>query len=326
MSEQEKLEKRRQRRQQKIMAAAGDRLSRITGTAYPDQLTPSPVPSPSNSTTSVRSVQNIDNQRVRASSPLETSSSTPTSRNSPDPNVLLLPRRGSHLDPDDSLGAPPPSASNNQLAEHFPGEDDANARIYQDQMAAIQRMLGMGGPGSSPFGDIPGAPGMNAASSSQQDPMSSFPFNPAMMAGMQPVQTTPDNSAQYWTLAHFATMALLGIYAIITEFKTNGRSHFASLILSKEPDSPFSSSLAFPLFWYFVTLELILQSSRLFYQKGQPPPSSILGSIAAYLPPPFSTGILLFLRYSLIWKCLVNDCCLLVFIVGMAQLTSAILG
>jgi hypothetical protein len=34
MSEQEKLEKRRQRRQQKIMAAAGDRLSRITGTAY----------------------------------------------------------------------------------------------------------------------------------------------------------------------------------------------------------------------------------------------------------------------------------------------------
>jgi hypothetical protein len=109
-------------------------------------------------------------------------------------------------------------------------------------MAAIQRMLGMGGPG---FGDLPGAPGMNAASSSQQDPMSSFPFNPAMMAGMQPVQTTPDNTAKYWTLAHFVTMALLGIYAIITEFKTNGRSHFASLMLSKEPDSPFSSSLAF---------------------------------------------------------------------------------
>lgn len=109
-------------------------------------------------------------------------------------------------------------------------------------MAAIQRMLGMGGPG---FGDIPGAPGMNAASSSQQDPMSSFPFNPAMMAGMQPVQTTVDNTAKYWTLAHFVTMALLGIYAIITEFKTNGRAHFASLMLSKEPDSPFSSYLAF---------------------------------------------------------------------------------
>jgi hypothetical protein len=193
----------------------------------------------------MKSVQNIENQRVRASSPLETSSSTPTSRNSPDPNVLQLPRRGSHLDPDDSLGAPPSSASNSQLAEHFPGEDDANARIYQDQMAAIQRMLGMGGPGSSPFGDIPGAPGMNAASSSQQDPMSSFPFNPAMMAGMQPVQTTADTTAKYWTLAHFVSMALLGMYAIITEFKANGRSHFANLMLSKEPDSPFSSNLAF---------------------------------------------------------------------------------
>ncbi|KAI9283441.1 hypothetical protein BC943DRAFT_99953 [Umbelopsis sp. AD052] len=313
MSEQEKLEKRRQRRQQKIMAAAGDRLSRITGTAYPDRLSPSPVPSPSTSTTSIKSVQNIENQRVRASSPLDTSS-----RNSPDPNVLQLPRRGSHLDPDDSLGAP--SVSNSQLAEHFPGEDEANARIYQDQMAAIQRMMG----GSSPFGDIPGAPGMNA--SSQQDPMSAFPFNPAMMAGMQPVQTTPDTTAKYWTLAHFVTMAMLGIYAIVAEFKANGRSHFANLILSNEPDSPFSSSSAFPLFWYFVTLELILQSSRLFYQKGQPPPSSMLGTIAGYLPPPFSTGILLFLRYSLIWKCLVNDCCLLVFIIGMAQLTSAILG
>ncbi|KAH8551709.1 hypothetical protein BGW37DRAFT_519984 [Umbelopsis sp. PMI_123] len=326
MSEQEKLEKRRQRRQQKIMAAAGDRLSRITGTAYPDRLTPSPVPSPSNSTTSIKSAQNIENQRVRASSPLETSSSTPTSRHSPDPSVLQLPRRGSHLDPDETLGAPTSSAFNSQLAEHFPGEDEANARIYQDRMAAIQRMFGLGGPGSPPFGDIPGAPGMNTASSSQQDPMSSFPFNPAMMAGMQPVQTTPDTTAKYWTLIHFVTMSLLGIYAVISEFKITGSSHFAHLMLNKEPDSVFPYGPSFPLFWYFVTLELILQSSRLFYQKGQPPQSSILGSIAAYLPPPFSTGILLFLRYSLIWKCLVNDCCLLLFIVGMAQLTAAIFG
>lgn len=301
------------------MAAAGDRLSRITGTAYPDRLTPSPVPSPSNSTTSIKSLQNTDSNRVRASSPLEASSSTPTAttqpRHSPDPHVRQLPRRGSHLDPDDSLGAPSVSSSDNQLAEHFPGEDEANARIYQDQMAALQRMLGMG----SGFGDMSG---MNEGSSQQQDPMSSFPFNPAMLAGLQPVQTTVDPSARYWTLAHFVTISLLGIYAVVSEFKTVGPSHFSHLIMSREPDNAFGYS--FPLFWYFVTLELILQSSRLFYHKGQPPPSSILGTIAGYLPPPISTGILLFLRYSLIWKCLVNDCCLLVFIIGMAQIAAAL--
>ncbi|CAM0134763.1 unnamed protein product [Umbelopsis sp. WA50703] len=237
MSEQEKLEKRRQRRQQKIMAAAGDRLSRITGTAYPDRLTPSPVPSPSNSTTSVKSSQNVDNNRVRASSPLE--ATTPPPRASPDPHVLQLPRRGSHLDPDDSLGAPQ-APFNNSLANHFPAESPSDAAMQQEQMAALQRMFGgmFDGSGASPFGD-------NAGSSQQQDPMSAFPFNPAMFSGMQPVQTSVDESLKYWTLAHFVTIALLGLYAVISEFKNVGRSHFAGLILGTEPDSLFTYGPAF---------------------------------------------------------------------------------
>lgn len=174
---------------------------------------------------------------MRASSPLEASSSTPTSslpqRHSPDIHVRQLPRRGSHLDPDDSLGAPSeqPLFNNQLLADHFPGEDEANARVYQDQMAALQRMFGMG---PSPFGGDEGS-----SQQQQQDPMSSFPFNPAMLAGMQPVQTTVDTSARYWTLAHFVTISLLGIYAVISEFNTVGASHFAHLIMKNEPDSPF---------------------------------------------------------------------------------------
>ncbi|KAJ2957382.1 hypothetical protein NQZ79_g6897 [Umbelopsis isabellina] len=237
MSEQEKLEKRRQRRQQKIMAGAGDRLSRITGTAYPDRLTPSPVPSPSTSTTSVKSLQNNDNSRVRASSPLE--AATPPPRTSPDPNVRQLPRRGSHLDPDDSLGAPQ-APFNNALANHFPAESPSDAAMQQEQMAALQRMFGgmFDGSGASPFGE-------NAGSSQQQDPMSAFPFNPAMFSGMQPVETTVDQSLKYWTLAHFMTISLLGLYAVISEFRNVGSAHFTSLITGSEPDIPFTYGPAF---------------------------------------------------------------------------------
>ncbi|CAO3593140.1 unnamed protein product [Absidia cylindrospora] len=47
LTDQEKMERRRQKRQQRILTSAGDRLSRITGTAYPLRASPSPSPSTS---------------------------------------------------------------------------------------------------------------------------------------------------------------------------------------------------------------------------------------------------------------------------------------
>lgn len=174
---------------------------------------------------------------MRASSPLE--ATTPPAHASPDPHVRQLPRRGSHLDPDDSLGAPQ-ATFNNALASHFPAESSSEAAMQQEQMAALQRMFGgmFDGSGASPFGE-------NAGSSQQQDPMSAFPFNPAMFSGMQPVETTADQSLKYWTLAHFMTMSLLGLYAVISEFKNVGSAHFATLIMGGEPDSPFTYGPAF---------------------------------------------------------------------------------
>ncbi|CAG8435515.1 5754_t:CDS:2 [Diversispora eburnea] len=81
-----------------------------------------------------------------------------------------------------------------------------------------------------------------------------------------------------------------------------------------------------PLFWYFITIELILQSSRLFLQKEKSFQGSVLGNLAARLPSPFSDVLVVFLRYNLIWKCLLEDACVLVFIIGSTIMISPIIS
>jgi len=72
-----------------------------------------------------------------------------------------------------------------------------------------------------------------------------------------------------------------------------------------------------PVFWYFVTMELVLQSTRMFVHGMTASPSSILGTIAGLLPSPFSDAILVFMRYRLIWTSMLNDLSVVVFIVGL---------
>nr|CAG8468031.1 10278_t:CDS:2 [Entrophospora candida] len=80
-----------------------------------------------------------------------------------------------------------------------------------------------------------------------------------------------------------------------------------------------------PLFWYFITAELILQSTRLLLQKDQLFQGSTLGSLAANLPAPFPDIIKILIRYRLIWNSLWEDVCVLVFVVGFFITISPIL-
>lgn len=68
-----------------------------------------------------------------------------------------------------------------------------------------------------------------------------------------------------------------------------------------------------------------MQSARLFYQKGTIPPTSTLATIATQLPYPFGNIVTIFLRYRLIWTCLVQDISVLVFIIGLSQVLASIL-
>ncbi|KAG0350927.1 hypothetical protein BGZ54_003528, partial [Gamsiella multidivaricata] len=72
-----------------------------------------------------------------------------------------------------------------------------------------------------------------------------------------------------------------------------------------------------PMFWYFVTMELMLQSARMYLQGITASPSSTLGTIAGFLPSPFSDVVRVFMRYRLIWTSMANDMSVIVFIIGM---------
>jgi hypothetical protein len=69
-----------------------------------------------------------------------------------------------------------------------------------------------------------------------------------------------------------------------------------------------------------------MQSARMFYQKGSMPPTSTFAQLATQLPNPFGNIVTIFLRYRLIWTCLVQDICVLVFIIGLSQVVANILS
>ncbi|CAG8610756.1 10660_t:CDS:2 [Dentiscutata erythropus] len=138
-----------------------------------------------------------------------------------------------------------------------------------------------------------------------------FPFlpflNPDLINPVPPVQQL-DFQSKLWQLIHFFAMIMLGL--LVTWFEVLRRdgswSRFTKLTY-RNPNE--ISETDRPLFWYFITIELILQSSRLFIQKGRTFGGTTLGAIAASLPPPLSDALTLLMRYNLIWNSLWEDVC-----------------
>ncbi|KAI9030738.1 hypothetical protein CLU79DRAFT_883885 [Phycomyces nitens] len=311
LTEQEKLERRRQKRQQRILASAGDRLNRITGTAFPNRS--SPTPSPSTSASSLAPSESLSKElpRSRSPSPALFGGAQPVLPADPAKRVQQQ-RRASDEDPCESLGAPPPLSAN-----------DPQIRSLEE----FDAMLGL--PPSSFSQRQPQADSINALNEMFGGQL---PFNPAMLANMQgqqqPTEVTNDPSRFYWNLIHVSSMLWLGIYAVYTEWSTAGLGRFASLLWMNPAESASNgfTGVQFPLFWYFVTLELMMQAAQMFFQQGPAHSGSMLGTIAGQLPHPFSTVILTCLHYHTLWSCLVQDCCILVFVIGIAQVISAILA
>ncbi|KAG0174978.1 hypothetical protein DFQ30_001453 [Apophysomyces sp. BC1015] len=284
LTEQEKLERRRQKRQQRILASAGNRLSKITGTAF-RETSPTPSPSTSASSIALAEPQHRDLPRSRSPSPAVFGGGPLGSSTSSDAPRSI--RRASDADPSEALGAPPPL------------EDTLDAMF-----SSSSSLFGL----PSPAGGA-GEPNLNDLLGGQ------FPFNPAFLANMQqqPQEQTVDPSNKYWNLLHFVSMIWLGFYAVYVEWTTAGSERFASLLSSNPRDE---GNLSYPAIHF---------AARMLYQQGHMNTNSTLGSIAAQLPPPFSIIITVILRYRLIWSCLVQDCCILVFVIGLAEVLSAVL-
>ncbi|RIB20492.1 hypothetical protein C2G38_2141138 [Gigaspora rosea] len=169
----------------------------------------------------------------------------------------------------------------------------------------------------------------------QQHTIQPFPFlpflNPDLMnsvpSGQQQQQL--DVQSKLWQLIHFFTMIILGLLVTWSEvFRRDGSwSRFTKLIYKHPREmSDIDQVSNWSLFWYFVTVELILQTSRLFLQKNRTFGGTTLGAIAANLPPPLSDALTILLRYNLIWNSLWEDICVLGFVVGFYIMISPILS
>ena len=118
----------------------------------------------------------------------------------------------------------------------------------------------------------------------------------ASNAGMKiNTPATRQINSDYWRLAHSLLIFIGSVVVVYLQFKV-------------------------PIFYFLVGLELLWQSTRLLQEKGKCPSGSILSSIAMYLPPPFSTYLMLIARYSIIWVDFVDSVCMAVFTLGMYSL------
>ncbi|KAI1300970.1 hypothetical protein EDD11_005912 [Mortierella claussenii] len=210
-------------------------------------------------------------------------------------------------DPDDALGAPPssaPFASSSSFGGHNPFLSSNNGFSAQQQQA-LTRM----------FQEESNATGNNSKIQQQQSQSNPFGNVPPGFTVLTP---QVDETARWWKLLHFVLSVLLGLGVVYREYSRQGDlGRFETLAIEKPLPYGAYQVAPIPVFWYFITMELILQTTRMVLHGVTASPSSTLGTVAGFLPSPFSDAIRIFMRYRLIWSSMVNDLTVVVFIVGL---------
>ncbi|KAK5829011.1 hypothetical protein F5H01DRAFT_329352 [Linnemannia elongata] len=216
-------------------------------------------------------------------------------------------------DPDDSLGAPPTHTANASTSSPFatmgaggqPNPFMMNDPFFSSpqQQQALTRMMMQEEAGSN-----------NVAARQQQAGFGAGGAPP----GFTVITPQVDLTARWWKLLHFVLSVLFGVGVVCAEYRRQGDlGRFDALATDKPMPYGVYQVAPMPVFWYFVTMELILQSTRMVLHGVTASPSSTLGTIAGFLPPPFSDMIRIFMRYRLIWSSMVNDLSVIVFIIGV---------
>ncbi|KAF9351155.1 hypothetical protein BGX26_010781 [Mortierella sp. AD094] len=204
-------------------------------------------------------------------------------------------------DPDDSLGAPP---------AHVPSQQNPFMNFSAQHQQALTRMMQEDGSGSNNGGS-------SAKSAAMQQQQQQNPFG-NVSPGFTVLTPQVDLTARWWKLLHFVMSVLLGFAVVYREHSRQGDlGRFDALATDKPLPYGVYQVAPIPVFWYFITMELLLQSTRMVLHGVTASPSSTLATIAGFLPPPFSDAIRVFMRYRLIWSSMVNDLSVVVFIVGV---------
>lgn len=127
-------------------------------------------------------------------------------------------------------------------------------------------------------------------------------------------QLPPTVSSATWRIVHALTSLILAVYVTL--------SSPLSFTGSKE-DREFSSitssgaDFGARLFFWFATVEVVLQSSRFFLERGQLGGSGWLGTLTKILPEPYAGYLRVVGRYGVIFSTVVSDALVVVFALGV---------
>ena len=241
----------------------------------------------------------LDSSSVQPSTPRASTNSNaqspPTSTAAPNTPT------NSHAQPTEAdirallhASAPDPSTQD-QEAQQI--EEDPMLKMMSQLMEGIQ-------PGSTSADASPDGlpPGLAAL-------MGPVAGNAGAGAARTPAQQSAATFDYAWKIVHAFFAFALGLYAVATS-----TSFTKSLV--RVPGKPNEHDIyqrdGINLFWAFATVELVLQSTRYFLERGRTGSGigGMMGTASAVLPEPWASYLRLVARYSGIWSTIVGQSCL----------------
>ncbi|KAK9479264.1 hypothetical protein V1514DRAFT_351591 [Lipomyces japonicus] len=280
-SAEEKARIRRERREARILAGGTSRLNKITNVAHGGE-----APTYKQHVVPTHHLSSFDD-------PPEVAPSESIDKFSDNPLIQILNQQQQQYQQSQLAGADP-----------F-GLDDPIQDIFKRALAGnnSQPNAGLDEPGFDLFAQLM----QNIGSGSGGVPPSFQTGGAADNSGNQTSTTEPaskDNSI-FWRFAHSSAIIFLAVYIFVyvnidgtqlTRLETNQKAR--------------------PLFWYFATVETALQSGRYFFEQGRAPTNTI-AKFAGYLPPPYSSYLILAARYLQFFTNIFTDFSLFVFLLGI---------
>lgn len=125
-------------------------------------------------------------------------------------------------------------------------------------------------------------------------------------------QDTQPSGPLWWQMIHLLSSVTLGIYLILSTTFTGSQTQRIAQSPSQQTQYPYQP------FYLFATLELLLQSTRFFIDKGGAQGSAgFLMGLVDILPPPWRARVLLALRYGGIVRTVVRDGLVVLFVLGV---------
>ncbi|ODQ63918.1 hypothetical protein NADFUDRAFT_47705 [Nadsonia fulvescens var. elongata DSM 6958] len=298
----------RERRQARIKASGAARLAKITGKQVPEQTTEDVVKAEGSTEFPQSTPEPFDNSSTFKMEIAEHMHDDP-----PIEEIESITNHGINTDPfsfendplfqmmkQQNIGGNNSDFNNVSETDGMAGFDDIFSQMLSGAglpgMGAGFPGMGAGFPGmGAGFPGMGGAgfPGMSAQTGASSDTA---------------IKVKWTKSKLFWSLIHPLLIIISVVYAgsIRSSIQSNG-----DLLVSSYRASP-----SF-LIMLFVTIQLVLQGGKYIYTGGAAPSTSKLSWIAGFLPSPYNEYLNLGLRYFQMGTRVLNDFCLLVFLVSI---------